>query len=529
MAVPVYGIFEGGGAKGIAHVAGVKAAEDTGLEFIGVAGASAGALIAALVAVGYEAGELFDPNAPLCNLLAMNGNTPLSLLGEREWAQFETAQSKGESAAKWGMIAGFAGAWLASRSAVRVAREIASTGGYFTTENVREKLNTFLREKLLLHHANEGREVQVPERVRFRDMDPVAVKQCCSLKVIVTDVTNKRMAVFSNDPEFADVEVAETVAASIAIPGVFKPARIPSYKAGADALYADGGLVSNLPVWVFTDEKLNYERQKLPLGKVPVVAFSLGDLEQEPAAAPEAGSLSYWSGVARAAIFGGQTVGQLLAADLQQLRMPIRLGVTEFNFTTARVIQGYHDAYHRALLKLRQQMDLLPARRAQLLSDYHQKAMTLLRALPGTPNVHNVRVSLIKPLDRTQSFRVENSFNMDGDADDRLVFSHLLGGAPLAYLEKAPSYIDFAAIWRAGILKNMTKYEFALLRRTLNSAICLPIFPAPADRQEQVPANRAQPLAVVSIDSDGSLSQAFHDRSTMQALATYSLALAAAL
>lgn len=174
-------------------------------------------------------------------------------------------------------------------------------------------------------------------------------------------------------------------------------------------------------------------------------------------------------------------------------------------------------------------MDLLPARRAQLLSDYHQKAMTLLRALPGTPNVHNVRVSLIKPLDRTQSFRVENSFNMDGDADDRLVFSHLLGGAPLAYLEKAPSYIDFAAIWRAGILKNMTKYEFALLRRTLNSAICLPIFPAPADWQEQVPANRAQPLAVVSIDSDGSLSQAFHDRSTMQALATYSLALAAAL
>ena len=232
MAVPVYGIFEGGGAKGIAHVAGVKAAEDTGLEFIGVAGASAGALIAALVAVGYEAGELFDPNAPLCNLLARNGNTPLSLLGEREWAQFETAQSKGESAAKWAMIAGFAGAWLASRSAVRVAREIASTGGYFTTENVREKLNTFLREKLLLHHANEGREVQVPERVRFRDMDPVAVKQCCSLKVIVTDVTNKRMAVFSNDPEFADVEVAETVAASIAIPGVFKPARIPSYKAG---------------------------------------------------------------------------------------------------------------------------------------------------------------------------------------------------------------------------------------------------------------------------------------------------------
>ena len=529
MAVPVYGIFEGGGAKGIAHIAGMKAAEDTGLEFIGVAGASAGALIAALVAVGYEADELFDPNAPLSNLLTRNGTTPLSLLGEREWARFETAQSKGERAAKWGAIAGFTGAWLASRNAVRVARDIASAGGYFTTENVREALNTFLREKLLLHYANEGREAQIPERVRFRDMDPVAVKQCCSLKIIVTDVTNRRMAVFSNDPEFADVEVAEAVAASIAIPGVFKPARIPSYAAGADALYADGGLVSNLPVWVFTDEKLNYERQKLPLGKVPVVAFSLRDLEHERAAAPEAGPLSYWSSVARAAIFGGQTVAQLFAADLQQLQMPTRLNVAEFNFTAVRVSQGYYDAYHEALLKLRQQIELLPARRRQLLSDYHQKAITLLRTLLGTPDVPNVRVALIKPLDHTQSFRVESSFNMDADADDRFVFSRLLGGVPRAYTEKSPVYIDFAAVWRAGIPENMTKYEFALLRKTLNSAFCLPIFPNPADWQEQVPENRAQPLGLVYIDSDGSLSQAFQDRATIQALATYSLALAAAL
>ncbi len=44
MPTPVYGIFEGGGAKGLAHIAGVEAAERNGLEFIGVAGASAGRL-----------------------------------------------------------------------------------------------------------------------------------------------------------------------------------------------------------------------------------------------------------------------------------------------------------------------------------------------------------------------------------------------------------------------------------------------------------------------------------------------------
>ncbi|MGB0671337.1 MAG: patatin-like phospholipase family protein, partial [Rhodospirillales bacterium] len=52
---PVFGIFEGGGAKGIGHVAAAAAAEKSRLEFIGVAGASAGALVASLLAVGYKA------------------------------------------------------------------------------------------------------------------------------------------------------------------------------------------------------------------------------------------------------------------------------------------------------------------------------------------------------------------------------------------------------------------------------------------------------------------------------------------
>ena len=211
---------------------------------------------------------------------------------------FEKAQARTGSAAKWAVLGGYIAAWLVSRSAVHVAQEINSTGGFFSTEKVRKTLNLFLHDKLLLHHANEGREINVPERIRFRDMDPVAVKECCSLKVTVTDITNRRMVVFSNTPEFADVEVAEAVAASIAIPFVFKPARIPSYVAGRDALYADGGLVSNLPVWVFADEKLNYERQQLPLGKVPVVAFSLGELTHEVSTVPQPRSLSYWSSLA---------------------------------------------------------------------------------------------------------------------------------------------------------------------------------------------------------------------------------------
>ena len=156
-----------------------------------------------------------------------------------------------------------------AKKATDVAREIERDGGYFGTELIREQLNYFLRTKLTQHHADAARDVEVPERVRFCDMSPSIAPECCSLKVIVTDVTNRRMIVFDNSDEYQNVEVAEAVAASISIPFVFKPARIPSYDEQPDALYADGGMVSNLPIWVFAEEKLNYERSQMPKSRVP--------------------------------------------------------------------------------------------------------------------------------------------------------------------------------------------------------------------------------------------------------------------
>ena len=45
---PIFAIFEGGGAKGIANVGAYAAAGEMGLDFVGVAGASAGSIVAAL-------------------------------------------------------------------------------------------------------------------------------------------------------------------------------------------------------------------------------------------------------------------------------------------------------------------------------------------------------------------------------------------------------------------------------------------------------------------------------------------------
>ena len=52
------GVFEGGGVRGIGHVGAACRMEQAGYRFVDLAGSSAGAFVAALLAAGYRCGEL---------------------------------------------------------------------------------------------------------------------------------------------------------------------------------------------------------------------------------------------------------------------------------------------------------------------------------------------------------------------------------------------------------------------------------------------------------------------------------------
>ena len=51
-------VFEGGGVKGIGLVGAVAVAEERGYQWVNIAGTSAGAIVAALLAAGYSAAEM---------------------------------------------------------------------------------------------------------------------------------------------------------------------------------------------------------------------------------------------------------------------------------------------------------------------------------------------------------------------------------------------------------------------------------------------------------------------------------------
>jgi predicted acylesterase/phospholipase RssA len=302
----IYAIFEGGGAKGIAHLGAVEAVEKLNLAFAGVAGASAGAFVAALLAAGYRSNELLNPSTPTSNLLATHGFKPLDLLGDRKWHLFNGMLSRAGWLAKAAMLAGVPGALCVGPRAMVTLAVLRHGLGHFSTDEVRDFVNARVRERLRDLWADAGRDPdKVPDPVRFADLDYETFQQLRPLKIIATDVLQMRPILFDR-VRTPNVPIGDAVAASIAIPVVFRPVTVrglpPDF---GRALFVDGGLVSNLPFWVFGEEKMAVERANPADPPVPIVAFTLKDEAPPPAPrGPLPGGLGQWRFFSKAALNG---------------------------------------------------------------------------------------------------------------------------------------------------------------------------------------------------------------------------------
>jgi predicted acylesterase/phospholipase RssA len=258
---PALVVFEGGGAKGIAHVGALAAIEAAGFRVRGVAGTSAGSIIAALAALGLSAREIADAEArtSVLGLLDPPLSTATELLG-REWWKLAAARA----AMTWwpaltlaavalvafvtGRLATASGAPGASVLLVMLlvggtglASAVYILGGVARLDPLERYLAAFSAARL-------GRDAPA----RFADF---GVEGRPVLKMVATDLTRGTIQLFSPE-RTPDVAISEAVAASACIPLVFRPRRV---RAGlprdAGSEFVDGGLVSNLPAWVFDGER----------------------------------------------------------------------------------------------------------------------------------------------------------------------------------------------------------------------------------------------------------------------------------
>lgn len=205
-------VFEGGGVKGIGLIGAVAVAEERGYQWANVAGTSAGAIIAALVAAGYSAAEMKE----IMEELDYNRFKDTSLLdrvplvGPVASLIFEKGIYEGRFFENW----------------IRGLLQ-------------KKKVETF--NDLILEEYKDD------ERYRFK------------LRVIASDISRGRLLVLPQDiAEFGmrpeDLDVAAAIRMSMSIPFFFEPVKLQNRKANQVSYIVDGGLLSNFPVWLFDTE-----------------------------------------------------------------------------------------------------------------------------------------------------------------------------------------------------------------------------------------------------------------------------------
>lgn len=198
-------VCEGGGVRGIGLVGAVDALDQAGYRFPRVAGSSAGAIVASLVAALQVAGEPISRLADIMRSIDYRKFLDRNLIGRVP-------------------LIGGALSLLTSDGVYR--------GAYL------EQLLAGLLGDLGVRTFGDLRTGEQPEQFAW------------SLVVTASDLSRRRLvripwdlSTYGIDPD--DFSVARAVHASSAIPYVFEPVRV------AGATWVDGGLLSDFPVQLF--------------------------------------------------------------------------------------------------------------------------------------------------------------------------------------------------------------------------------------------------------------------------------------
>lgn len=193
---PVHGVFAGGGIKGIALAGAAAGAMECGYRFEQVIGTSSGALIASLIAAGYDADDLREVVAdiPWPDLADPAPGAKVPVVGRHIAFLFGMGLHRGVVLE-------------------RVWRGLLRARGIRT----------------------------------FADLPPHA------LRVLTTDLTHQRGVVLPDHlPGYGTTgdrfPIARAVRMSSAVPFFFRPVPLRNIRTATTALFADGALTSNFPL-----------------------------------------------------------------------------------------------------------------------------------------------------------------------------------------------------------------------------------------------------------------------------------------
>ena len=455
--------------------------------------------MAVLAAIGLDAADIMDDRDPDANILTRNGIDPIKLLGEQAWREFCELRDTGTELMKWGLLLRVPMFLFALPTALPIAIHAWRRRGHFTTVAIKAFVNIVVRDRLQAIKTEAGLGLEVPDEPTFGDLSD-AWPTVVPLKIVVTDISRGTLEVFDRHLT-PDVKVAEAVAASIAIPYVFEPAPIPSFRPG---LFVDGGLVSNLPIWVYAEEKLARERERDGAAPIPIIGFSLQPTASQSDVSTGLPSMfDYARTLLETALAGSQGATRRFMEDLTVIPLRTDLPMLAFDADWRRLREAREEGRRCADRELSFLLDVKPDRIRAELRAVHDEALGLInqrrREMRKGP-VEHLRVNLIRPWGNF-SLRVVEGVNMIDDADDRLMLDRRGEGSALAFKEKGVRVLRSRPATGHPSRVYMTKYERALVRQTVQAMVCVPIF-RDGRQWSRDEAERDPPDGVLCLDSD---------------------------
>lgn len=203
-------VFEGGGVRGIGLVGAAAVVEERGYELENVAGTSAGAIVASLLAAGYSARELTGimREVDYNEFKDTSVIDRVPLVGKLASLLFEKGIFEGDYLEQW------------------------------LGELLRAKGVTTFRDLILDRYKDDP-------RYKYR------------LQVVAADISSGTLLRLPHDirsygmaPD--DLSVVRAVRMSMSIPLFYEPVQLKD-ASGRVHYVVDGGLLSNFPVWIFDD------------------------------------------------------------------------------------------------------------------------------------------------------------------------------------------------------------------------------------------------------------------------------------
>lgn len=474
-----YGIFQGGGAKGYAHVGALKAAEDRGIRFIRIAGTSAGAIIAALAAAGYTADELLDPS----HALGQRGVLDVAIadiIDPVEYARVLRTKSRYEALSRVGRPRpGPLGAWQRAKrqwppllvlralkfialevgSGVRMYRRFGAVG----TEPVVEWLDGLLRAK-----------VGASGPVTFGDLN-------MRLRMVAANLTTGEVQRFGFAAD-RDSPVAAAAVASACFPFFFRPVRV-----GAD-VFVDGGLVSNLPVWLFDDERDD------DTSYLPTFGFRLvNDLLVPNARTAPARFVPYAFRIFQTLSSGARNLEERRVDYYHGIDLQARIGTLSFEVAREEAPALVEEA--RRCVERYFEREVGP-----------QDPERMRRVLAVVVDMvaeryewrgERVRAHVLVPEPDGRHARTVYAWNMEQDADDHLRVRTDVDGVGAVFRLREPVYVRLGA---GGFVLGALKYELSARPSGVSGLYAIPMFEDVDDWGRTAPLERSRPFGALVID-----------------------------